>query len=101
VQPRHEKQRFLKLVLKSAVWRDGQLRTEFEDPFENLRRSNRLSRTKQQENGAAVAESQDWLPRHGFELWLTPPELLVALLGKVLGQDRQNARPVHRIRTVS
>ena len=79
-------------MLKSAVWRDGQLRTEFEDPFENLRRSNRLSRTKQKENGAAVSESQDWLPRLGFELWLTPPELLVALLGKVLGQDRQNAR---------
>jgi DNA invertase Pin-like site-specific DNA recombinase len=63
MQPTHEKQRFLKLVLKSAIWQDGRLRSEFEDPFESLRRSNRLSRTKQQENGAHGAEIQDWLLR--------------------------------------
>ena len=49
-QPTTEKQRFLKLVLKSATWRDGRLHTEFEDPFENLRRLNRLSRTKHEGN---------------------------------------------------
>jgi hypothetical protein len=41
-QPTAEKQRFLKLVLKSAVWQDARLHTEFENPFENLRRSNQL-----------------------------------------------------------
>ena len=68
LQPTHEKQRFLKLVLKSAIWRDGELRTEFEDPFESLVRSNRLSRTKQQENRAAVAEIQDWLLKQDSNL---------------------------------
>ena len=61
MQPTAEKQRFLKLVVKSATWRDGSLRTEFENPFESLRRSNQLSRTKHQGNGAAVAEIGDWL----------------------------------------
>jgi DNA invertase Pin-like site-specific DNA recombinase len=62
-QPDAEKQRFLKLVLKSATWQDGTLRSEFENPFECLRRSNQLSRTKHQGNGAAVAAIEDWLPR--------------------------------------
>jgi hypothetical protein len=62
MQPTPEKQRFLKLVLKSATWQDGTLWTEFENPFESLRRSNQLSRTKHLENGAAVAEIEDWLP---------------------------------------
>jgi hypothetical protein len=62
MQPTPEKQRFLKLVLKSATWQDGTLCTEFENPFESLRRSNQLSRTKHQGNGAAVAEIADWLP---------------------------------------
>ena len=39
----HEQQRFLRLVLKSASWQDGELRTEFEEPFESLRRSNQLA----------------------------------------------------------
>jgi hypothetical protein len=58
MQPASEKQHFLKLLLKSATWQDGCLCTEFENPFENLRHSNRLSRTKQQGNGAARAEIQ-------------------------------------------
>jgi site-specific DNA recombinase len=62
-QPTSEKQRFLKLVLKSARWQDGRLCTEFEIPFESLRCSNQLSRTKHQGNGAAVAEIEDWLPK--------------------------------------
>jgi len=61
-QPTAEKQHFLKLVLKSATWQDGRLCTEFEDPFESLRRSNRLSRTKHEGNGEAGAEIEDWLP---------------------------------------
>ena len=46
VQPPQEKQAFLRLVLKSAAWRHGELQTQFEEPFENLRRSNQLSRRK-------------------------------------------------------
>ena len=61
MQPALEKQRFLKLVLKSAVWQDGRLCTEFENPFESLRRSNQLSRTNQAANGSARSEIEDWL----------------------------------------
>jgi len=62
MQPTHEKQRFLRLVLKMATWQDGRLCTEFEDPFESLKRSNQLSKTKHQENGIAIAQIEDWLP---------------------------------------
>jgi site-specific DNA recombinase len=62
LQPTPEKQHFLRLVLKSATWQDGWLHTEFEDPFESLRRSNQLNRMKHSGNGAASAEIQDWLP---------------------------------------
>jgi hypothetical protein len=44
VQPPHEKQEFLRLVLKKASWQHGQLQTEFETPFENLRVSNQLAK---------------------------------------------------------
>lgn len=47
IQPPTEKQAFLRLVLKSASWANGELSTEFENPFETLRRSNRLRQTKQ------------------------------------------------------
>jgi hypothetical protein len=63
VQLVHEKQGFLRLVLKSATWRHGELQTEFQQPFENLRRSNQLSNTKHKENGATNAEIDTWLPR--------------------------------------
>ena len=62
MQPAPEKQRFLKLVLKAATWQDGRLCSEFENPFESLRRSNRVSRTKQAANGSASGEIEDWLP---------------------------------------
>jgi site-specific DNA recombinase len=62
VQPPQEKQAFLRLVLKSANWRRGELQTQFEEPFENLRRSNRLNRRK--DAGIAEGPTQDriWLP---------------------------------------
>jgi hypothetical protein len=62
VQPVHEKQGFLRLILKSATWRQGELQTEFQQPFENLRRSNQLSSTKHKENGATNAEIDIWIP---------------------------------------
>jgi hypothetical protein len=58
----HEKQGFLWLILKSATWRQGRLQTEFEPPFKNMRRSNRLSQTKLKENGSMIGEIEDWLP---------------------------------------
>ena len=68
VQPVHEKQGFLRLILKSATWREGELQTEFQQPFENLRRSNQLSNTKHKENGATNAEIDIWLPRQDSNL---------------------------------
>jgi hypothetical protein len=53
----------MRLVMKDATWRDGQLQTQFEEPFENLRRSNQLSRTKHEENGmrnAHLAPRKEW-----------------------------------------
>ncbi|MGA3260335.1 MAG: recombinase family protein [Bryobacteraceae bacterium] len=63
VQPPHEKQAFLRLVLQSASWRHGELQTQFEEPFENLRRSNQLSRRKHGEIGDETDQNQIWLPR--------------------------------------
>jgi site-specific DNA recombinase len=62
VQPAHEKQRFLRLVLKTASWQHGQLRSEFEEPFESLRRSNQLSKTNHKENRMVNTEIEFWLP---------------------------------------
>jgi len=64
VQSVPEQQRFLRLVLKSGSWEDGQLRAEFEEPFESLRRSNQLSKTKQMQIPS---------PQPGFEDWLNSP----------------------------
>jgi acetyl/propionyl-CoA carboxylase alpha subunit len=74
VQPVHEKQGFLRLILKSATWRQGQLQTEFQQPFENLRRSNQLSSTKHKENGATDAEIEIWLPFVGsYRIFVNSP----------------------------
>jgi site-specific DNA recombinase len=63
IQPPHEKQEFLRLVLKKASWQHGQLQTEFETPFENLRVSNQLTSTKQDQNTMRKAEIGMWLLR--------------------------------------
>jgi site-specific DNA recombinase len=62
VRPAHEKQRFMRLVLKSASWQQGRLRTEFEEPFESLRRSNQLSTAKHKENRMPNLQIENWLP---------------------------------------
>jgi DNA invertase Pin-like site-specific DNA recombinase len=62
-QPSHEKQAFLRLVLKSAAWRHSELHTQFEEPFENLRRSNQLSRRKDMEIVAGDTANGIWLLR--------------------------------------
>ncbi len=63
IQPPHEKQAFLRLVLKSAAWRHGELQIQFEEPFENLKRSNQLSRRKDDEIGDGTTRNQIWLLR--------------------------------------
>jgi hypothetical protein len=63
IQPTHEKQAFLRLVLKSAAWRHGELQTQFEEPFENLKRSNQLSRRKDTEIGNGTTRNEILLPR--------------------------------------
>lgn len=63
LQPVPEQQRFLRLVLKSGTWKEGQLRTEFEEPFESLRRSNQLSVTKHAGMATDERDFQDWLLR--------------------------------------
>ena len=62
VQPLHEKRGFLRLILKSATWQQGQLRTEFEQPFDNMRRSNQLSQTKHKENGSTIGQIKTGSP---------------------------------------
>ena len=80
IQPPHEKQAFLRLVLKSAAWRHGELQTQFEEPFENLRRSNQLSRTKDTEIGKGHTPNGIWLLK-----WYSPTTLrLTAHVRKML-----------------
>jgi hypothetical protein len=59
IQPPHEKQH-------SSDWftsrRHGELQTQFEEPFENLRRSNQLSRRKNSKIGDGTARNEGWLP---------------------------------------
>ncbi len=62
VQPPHEKQGFLRLVLKAASWRDGRLHMEFEEPFESMKRSNHASQSKLKEVAMANRDFEDWLP---------------------------------------
>jgi len=87
-QPTHEKQRFLRLVLRTAIWQDGMLCTEFENPFESLRRSNQLSRTKHQENGPAVDEIEDWLPDQDSKLRPIPVPAARAAVERTCGRGR-------------
>lgn len=63
VQPVHEQQRFLRLAVKSASLKGGELRTEFEEPFESLRRWDQLSQTKHDQNEVSKAHFEVWFPR--------------------------------------
>jgi hypothetical protein len=73
VQPPHERQGFLRLVLKTASWSDGRLHTEFEEPFESLKRSNHASHSKLMEVAMENHGFEDWLPKkRTFQLFLLP-----------------------------
>jgi hypothetical protein len=58
----HEEQRFLRLVLRSAAWQTGELRTEFEEPFETLRCSNRLAFKETEGEAIGNAEIRELAP---------------------------------------
>jgi len=57
---------FLRLVLKSASRHSGPLRTDFEEPFESLRRSNQLTVKNQKENGVTSTEFENGSPKKRF-----------------------------------
>ena len=61
-QDGHEQRRLLRTLLKSAAWQNSELRVEFEEPFQTLRDSNRLSKTKDEEIGMKKPETEIWLP---------------------------------------
>jgi hypothetical protein len=63
IQPLHEKQAFLRPVLKSAAWRHGELQTQFEEPLENLTGSNQPSRRNDEEIGEGGTQNAIWLLR--------------------------------------
>ena len=58
-----EQQRLLRLLIKEAAWEKGILRTTLFEPFEILRHSNRLSSTKEKENGGSGQDLKIWLLR--------------------------------------
>jgi site-specific DNA recombinase len=62
-QPAAEQRRLVGILLESAAWQDGELRTTLFEPFELLRRSNRESYTKQKENNGSGCDLEVWLLR--------------------------------------
>jgi hypothetical protein len=57
----HEQRRLLRTLMKSAAWQGGELRLEFEEPFEILRGSNRANRTKDMQIPGSGRDSEIWL----------------------------------------
>jgi hypothetical protein len=58
----HEQRRLLRTLVKNAAWQGGELRLEFEEPFEILRGSNRANRTKEMQMPGSGRDSEIWLP---------------------------------------
>jgi hypothetical protein len=61
-QPAAEQRRLLGAVIENAPWREGELRTSLFEPFQILRRSNRESHRKQEENPDSAPDIEIWLP---------------------------------------
>lgn len=57
-----EQRKLLTTVLKEATWQEGGLRTTLLEPFEQLRRSNQLTATKQNGNDSGGRDLKIWLP---------------------------------------
>ncbi|HEV8416255.1 MAG TPA: recombinase family protein [Bryobacteraceae bacterium] len=62
-QPAHEQRHLLGVVMEKADWKDGTLRTTLFEPFEVLRRSNRESHRKENENAGSGRDLEVWLLR--------------------------------------
>ena len=58
----HEQRRLLRTLIKTATWQGGELRMEFEEPFEILRGSNLVSRSKEMQIAGSGRDSKIWLP---------------------------------------
>ena len=62
-QTGHEQRRLLQTLVKMASWQGGELRLEFEDPFEILRGSNRASTRREMQITGSGRDSEIWLLR--------------------------------------
>jgi site-specific DNA recombinase len=60
-QPASEQRRLLQVIVENATWQNGLLRTTLFEPFENLRRSNRESCRKENENPGSGGDLGIWL----------------------------------------
>jgi len=58
-----EQRRLLQVVIKNAIWQDGELRTSLFEPFEILRHSNRESHRKEREINGSGQDFGIWLLR--------------------------------------
>ena len=72
--------------LKSASWRHGELQTQFEEPFENLRRSNQVSRRKDDGIGEGPTQKGIWLPTlDAFRTFAAECPLIPGVLSTISG----------------
>jgi len=55
-----EQRRLLRVVLQEAIWKNGELRSLFREPFEQLRLSNSATITKDDHFPANEANSDNW-----------------------------------------
>jgi site-specific DNA recombinase len=60
-QSASEQRRLLRVVLQEAIWQNGQLRSSFREPFEQLRLSNSATLTKDDHFPGKEADSDNWL----------------------------------------
>ena len=62
-QTEYEQRRLLQTVVKTASWQAGELRIEFEQPFEILRGSNRATVRKEMQIAGSGRDSEIWLTK--------------------------------------
>jgi hypothetical protein len=63
-----EQRRLLQVVVEKAAWKDGMLQTSLFEPFEILRRSNRESSRKENENEGSGRDLGIWLRKQDSNL---------------------------------
>jgi site-specific DNA recombinase len=61
-QSASEQRRLLRLVVREAIWQNGELRTCFREPFEQLQLSNSVTTTKDGQFSVNEANSSIWRP---------------------------------------